>query len=422
MDESRKISYMNDRRAFLFVVLSVLILAHGSIIGPIGILAFYAMWLPQIQRRGVPVLKINRYNILPFAFLFWCLLSVLWSAYPKVSFKNGGEYISLVICTLIIAEIVHARVFLRALALGSFLTLLFSYLSGNIAVDHMSGTYSLVGLLGSKNQIGLFASILVVLSIVTLPITRGSLNKLITCFMPALFGFYCLHLSQSATSILALGTTLMVLVGLMIINWMPRGMRGFTFMFAALWFISLLAVGWLLNWHEYIFSMFGKSSTLTGRTLLWEKAWIYSQDHLVAGRGYGAFWVPGYMPAEHLWLKFDIASKRGFHFHNLFIQALADLGVVGATLLALMIFQTLWRAMRLALKLDMQVMHVTAAAFAFMYAVRAMAEVDLLGTFGIGPVVFYVMMQLVAPRPDDDSAVQKNRASKPPSDESVPSE
>jgi exopolysaccharide production protein ExoQ len=82
MDESRKISYMNDRRAFLFVVLSVLILAHGSIIGPIGILAFYAMWLPQIQRRGVPVLKINRYNILPFAFLFWCLLSVLWSAYP----------------------------------------------------------------------------------------------------------------------------------------------------------------------------------------------------------------------------------------------------------------------------------------------------------------------------------------------------
>lgn len=398
LSDSRSIGFMNDRRAFLYVTLSVLIMAHGSLVGPLGILVFYGMWLPKIQVKGVPTLKINRYNALPFIFMFWCLLSVMWSSYPKTSLYKALEYSSLVLCTLIISEVVRVRVYLRALAMGSTITLLIALLSRKYAIDYFTGTYSLVGYLGSKNQVGLFASILVVTSIVTLPIVKGSFNKLATCVVPMILGFYCVYASRSATSTIALAATLGVLGGMLIITWLPRGMRGFSFMFVLLWAIALVVMGGLLGWQEDVLHFFGKSSTLTGRTELWAKGLEYSQGQMLQGGGYAGFWVPGYMPAEHLWMKFGILSKRGFHFHNLYVQALADLGIVGASLLGMMILQTLRRAMKLALMKNMQATHIAAVAFAFMYFVRSLAEVDLLGTFAVGPLVFYAIMQMVSPR------------------------
>ena len=45
--------------------------------------------------------------------------------------------------------------------------------------------------------------------------------------------------------------------------------------------------------------------------------------------------MQGFSEAERLWEEFYVGSRSGFHFHNTFIEALVELGVVGLALAAL---------------------------------------------------------------------------------------
>ena len=80
---------------------------------------------------------------------------------------------------------------------------------------------------------------------------------------------------------------------------------------------------------------FGKDSTLTGRTYLWAEGLAAAGAAPTFGTGYYAYWVQGFPEAERLWEEFYITSRSGFHFHNTYIEALVELGVVGFALVAL---------------------------------------------------------------------------------------
>jgi exopolysaccharide production protein ExoQ len=78
----------------------------------------------------------------------------------------------------------------------------------------------------------------------------------------------------------------------------------------------------------------GKDITLTGRTDLWRIGLEQIAERPWLGTGYQAFWQPGNPEAEHLWRAFGIASRTGFHFHNLYLSNAVEIGIPGAALQA----------------------------------------------------------------------------------------
>ncbi|TGV63220.1 O-antigen ligase family protein, partial [Mesorhizobium sp. M00.F.Ca.ET.158.01.1.1] len=92
---------------------------------------------------------------------------------------------------------------------------------------------------------------------------------------------------------------------------------------------------------DFVLGIFGKDSTLTGRTYLWEQGWNAAMRSPILGVGYAAYWVQGFAEAERLWNEFYITTRTGFHFHNTYVEALVELGFTGAVLISLIMLRTL---------------------------------------------------------------------------------
>ncbi|MEM8872559.1 MAG: O-antigen ligase family protein, partial [Pseudomonadota bacterium] len=90
----------------------------------------------------------------------------------------------------------------------------------------------------------------------------------------------------------------------------------------------------------------GKTSTLTGRTLLWEIAMNRAQDRPLLGVGYMAYWsAPEFAQ--------DVSIINGLYgatveaFHNVFLETLVMLGPFGVVSMAALIgfsMRAIWRA------------------------------------------------------------------------------
>gem|GEM_PF-4425052 len=101
---------------------------------------------------------------------------------------------------------------------------------------------------------------------------------------------------------------------------------------------SLVALGvalMVLAWWNVgpILDLFGKSSTLSGRTALWEILWGWFQQRPLLGFGYEAFWVQfpeGLWPPGDGWVE---APAR--HAHNGYIEIILGLGLIGLALFLL---------------------------------------------------------------------------------------
>ncbi len=353
------------------------------------------MWLPRFQRKGKPTIK-PALSLMPLLFfLLWSITSSVWSAYHLTSLYASVEYASLVVCTLVMSHVVTTRAFLRGLVLGITVTLIASLVDGHYESDPFSGKYSLVGLFGSKNMIGLFAEMLIIVSLLLRYVTEGKFARLFISTGPLLLGLVCLFESKSATSVVSLVCALSVWSLLKLVSILPKKVRGITFVFVMFWCVVFFVVGYTFDVQDEILRLFGKSSDLTGRTYLWGIGMQHGLDNFLMGHGYAGFWVQGNIPAEALWFKFGIANRIGFHFHNLYVQTFVDLGAIGVSTIAFLLLWTCIQSIGSVLRHGMVIDYVMGGVLAVMFLVRSYAEVDILGTFSIGPMVFFALLPRV---------------------------
>ena len=116
------------------------------------------------------------------------------------------------------------------------------------------------------------------------------------------------------------------------------------------------------------------------------------------GHGYSAFWVQGNPRAEQLWFDFGILSRVGFHFHNLYIESFVELGAVGLFIISSFLFVIMWRCIYFTLQQGMKIEFVLPLAISVMFLIRSLVEVDLIGTFSIGPVLFFSILPRLSVR------------------------
>ncbi|MBT2485412.1 MULTISPECIES: O-antigen ligase [unclassified Microbacterium] len=102
---------------------------------------------------------------------------------------------------------------------------------------------------------------------------------------------------------------------------------------------ALLAV-WLLR--DVLLGLLGRSSDLTGRSdKIWTKVLERAAEHPIVGNGFSSPWIPQ-DPAFDGWI-----TDHGitvFHAHNMWLDVLLQLGVVGVVLMAVAYLSLLWRS------------------------------------------------------------------------------
>lgn len=105
---------------------------------------------------------------------------------------------------------------------------------------------------------------------------------------------------------------------------------------------TLAGVAAVLLLREPLLSLLGRSSDLTGRSeKIWAKVLERAGEHPIFGNGFSSPWIPE-DPAFDGWI-----TDHGitvFHAHNMWLDVLLQLGVVGAVLMAVAYISLLWRS------------------------------------------------------------------------------
>lgn len=402
----------NELYGVAAIALSFFAFAYSSRLGQISILAYYAVWFPLVLIDYRRVLGNSFRYLWVFSFALFCFLSVFWSAAPSVSMRASVQYLTHIVCALIAMRTMTVATLSRGAVAGCGLVLLYSLLFGTYLYDSLDGTYSFVGAFSSKNQLGLYASLGVFFSYATVLIFRARGLWFIASGLVGLLSAYSLLASQSATSVITTLGAVAFCVGIQAIMFLtPQNRR--VFFAAALIVVVVIGVGALqFGAMDVILSVFGKDSTLTGRTYLWQQGIAAARDNPYFGIGYQAYWVPGFSEAERLWQDFYIASRSGFHFHNTYIEAMVETGLAGTLLLVVILLTTFVSHLRRLLTADRNPGSLLLFGIASLLLVRSFVEIDVMHPYHVGSFLLYFAVGKLT--------IVQSRLSRPYFDQYVP--
>ncbi|MBR2689789.1 MAG: O-antigen ligase family protein [Aquamicrobium sp.] len=381
------------------VAVSIFVFAYSTRFGQVSILAYYACWLPLVLVDYKRTLGDYRRFFWIIAFAVLACLSMFWSAAPGVTARAGVQLLSHVVCALIAARTVSVRT-LNIGALGGILmVVLFSVAFGQYNLDPIDGTYSFVGAFSSKNQLGLFSSLGIYFAFTAVAVQheRGLWRLLAICC--GLLCAYTLLAAQSATSVLAIGATLAMLISLKLaMLFSPSARKGGLVAGMAIGLL-LIFVGLNMGAADAVLGAFGKDSTLTGRTYLWQQGWEAAMQSPWFGIGYQGYWVQGFSEAERLWQEFYIGSRSGFHFHNTYIEVLVELGLAGILAIAVLMVRVPFGLLLRLVDARQDPASFTLLGVAVMFLIRSFVEVDVINPYVVGSfLVYYAAGQLVLPQ------------------------
>ncbi len=379
----------NAPYAVAAVALSFFVFAYSSRFGQISILAYYAVWFPLVLMDYRQVLGNYLKFIWIFAFAIFCFLSVFWSPAPSVSLRTAIQYMTHVICALIAMRTISVETLVRGAIVGCFAVLLYSMLFGVYHFDPLDGTYSFVGAFASKNQLGFYASLGLFFAYAALVIIRPGFVWAGLAVATALLSAYSLLASQSATSVLTTLAILGVLAGLQCLLLLAPTTRKLVFAAALVLAGAAASAALAAGAADAVLGVFGKDSTLTGRTYLWQQGIEAARQSPVFGVGYQGYWVQGFPEAERLWEEFYIGSRSGFHFHNTYIETMVETGIVGTVLLCFVLITGFVGHLKRLLHDPRNTDSLVMFGIMALLLVRSFVEIDIMHPYHVGSFLFY---------------------------------
>ena len=371
------------------VALSLFVFAYSTRFGQVSILAYYGLWLPLVLVDYKRVLGSYARYLWILAFTVFACLSMFWSAAPGVTLRTGIQYFSHVVCALIAMRTIDIRTLTRGMIAGVTIVLVYSLLFGVYHYDPLDGTFSFVGAFASKNQLGFYASLGIYFAFAALFILgeRGLWTG--ATGVAGALSAYSLLASQSATSVITGGAVIGLCVGMRaIIALRPSSRKGLFLGVAAFGAVASVAMVYG-GGVDLILGAFGKDSTLTGRTYLWQQGMEAAAASPIIGIGYQAYWVQGFSEAERLWEEFYITARGGFHFHNTFIEAAVETGLIGLVLLTMVLVTAVLGQLKRVLSEDRDPESMVLFGVATLLLIRAFVEIDIMNPYHVGSFLLY---------------------------------
>ena len=381
------------------VVVSVFAFAYSTNFGQVLILAYYAVWLPLLfvdYRRFTWKLSSAW---LPILFAAYVCMSVFWSQAAGISARAAVQYASHIVCAYVAARTVSVRTMVLGSLVGIFVVLLYSLKVHAYALDTIDGTFNFVGAFASKNQVGFFSSLGIFFSLGFLAFYRRNWLSFLWTAPIILLSVYMLAIAHSATSVASLPAVLGIVILLTMSKVLSRRYRRVLFVVGAGALVAAVVAALNLGLLDFVLGLFGKDSTLTGRTYLWEQGWEASQQHPLLGYGYAAYWVQGFADPERLWAEFYITTRTGFHFHNTYVETLVEIGFVGVTMLALIILRAFYGHVSKVVFGDWSADSVVLAGAVGLMLLRSFFEVEILGPYFMASFIVYYGLFKLSPMP-----------------------
>lgn len=323
--------------------------AEGSTFDAVCFLALILSGVAVLARRRVSLAVFLQNNAWLGALLIYCLVSIVWSEFPFVSFKRWIKVMGHPVMALIILTDANPAQALRTvlkrctfLLVPISILLIKYYPEFGRAFDPFTGKAFNTGVGTQKNDLGytsMIFGLFFMWNLLTLKRFGDLRNRREELGLSLLFLLligWLLKQSDSATSfsILLLGSVVMLVLGLRVID--KRAIS--VYVLAAI----LLAVGAELtfNVYEVALQVLGRNPTLTDRTLLWADV-LQLQNSPLFGAGFESFWLSPRL--EELYAKW---WWRPTQSHNGYIETYLNLGLIGVMLLCVSILAAFLRISR----------------------------------------------------------------------------
>ena len=395
------------------VALSLFVFAYSTRFGPVSILLYYALWFPLVLVDYRRVLgPYARYGWI-FAFAVICFLSSFWSAAPSISLRASIQYLTHIVCALIAVQVLAPQTLSRGAMLGCAVVLKYSLLVGSYHYDPLDGTYCFVGAFSSKNQLGLYASLGVLFTFTTCFVFRARGIWLALSGSVGLISAYSLLASQSATSVITTAAIIGLGIGMQMIGQVSPRQRRLLILAGTIFAIGGIAFALQAGGMDAVLGIFGKDSTLTGRTYLWQQGIEAIGASPWVGVGYQGYWVPGFPDAERLWDDFFIASRSGFHFHNTYIETMVETGLIGTLFLVVVLLRTAAGHFRQLLVLDRSPGASLLFLLTALLIVRSFVEIDVMHPYHVGSFLLYFAAGRLTLRQRQQEPVPASELAKP---------
>ncbi len=272
------------------------------------------------------------------AFLLWCIASYAWSTDPHDSAHQVLEFVAVALTGLIAAVVLDRRDLMRSFSLGSKLLIAITGISLVIAYHSAAAPPALDpapgwhGPVGGKNILGFLMALALINFICEKPYRRST-------------GWW-----MAAAAVLLVGSQsgaglCITLMTIALITW-EAGLRGVVTtsrrMLFKLTSVVLVAGGvlFLLTDFPAATSLFGKNSTLTGRTAIWTAVVQAIGHKAVFGYGFAGVWYNKVGYTALIWKSIGFPA---YEAHDIYLDVWLQTGLVGLVLLLVVIVAALAR-------------------------------------------------------------------------------
>jgi exopolysaccharide production protein ExoQ len=357
-----------------------------DIIPTLPVIVFMIGSMVYVLARPGLALKASFSSWIPWIYVIFAAMSVLWSQYPDWTLRASIQFAFSTGVFLVMAHALPAKsfltVFLSAILLADAVSL------ANPRMAWNTGGLAMIGIFGSKNSFGLTQALLIQVGVWVLLDhgQRGLMRAL--ALIGVVGGSVLIVAALSVGAVVALFGALACSFLAFNLQRFPGRSRVIVLCAGGLLIAILCSFGIVFSDEllQGVLQLTGKSLTLSDRTPLWDVANKMMQGHPIGGVGYQAFWQHGNPYAEDLWSRFQPA-RAGYHFHNLWYQSGVDLGHIGLGLALLTVGITAIEVVRWVVRSP------TATSCFFLgYVIfiiqRSVLEVDLFAQFSLTGAIF----------------------------------
>lgn len=313
--------------------------ANTRVVSIIWLFVYAAAFLGLMFNHGINWISwMTRYRILLVVVLLGTITSVFWSLDSAVSAERTAHLIGCSVVAVYLGFMVPLlttlRVFGVVLAMIMLASIAASVALPGLGIEAYEGTEVWKGIFNSKNTLGFWSAIAVLLYITLSDSTESIYNKLL-CYLLAAMCLGLLLLSHSATSLLAL----LVAGALSLYLYIAiRFQLGFVRMVVmAILFIGLVAIA---AGNISTVELIGRTEDLTGRGEVWRQVWKLIMQRPLTGYGYGSIWFPN---DATIWMQQSLTDFTWVvhHAHNGFLQVASEIGLPLSCVALLMVVQQL---------------------------------------------------------------------------------
>ncbi|MDB4223330.1 O-antigen ligase family protein [Granulosicoccus sp.] len=310
-----------------------------KVLTPLWLMLYLLSFMGLMFNHGVNWISwLVRYRILLVFLILGTVMSVSWSIDAQVSAERTVHLFGSTLIAIYIGFTVPLLTTLRVFAVVLAFCLLASFGAvvglPDLGIENYEGSSVWRGVFNSKNDLGFWSGVGVLLFITLSDSTQSSGFKLI-CFLMAGVSLALLGLSHSATSLLA-----MLVAGTLSLYLFIASRFQLSFIRMAVMAILFTAVLALAIANIETAELVGRTNDLTGRGEVWKQTWKLILEKPLTGVGYGSLWYP---TDDTLWIQQSLTDFTWvvYHAHNGLLQVASEVGLPLALIAILMVAQQL---------------------------------------------------------------------------------